>query len=83
MQLDNEFEEIYFMHMPGSAEDIYDNIYVTYEENKQLVKKRQSESLVFSIFSGILFIPYKILVLTIFLFPLFCLFMTIAAPICK
>ena len=83
MQLDNEFEELYFKHLPGSADDIYDNIYVTYEENKERVKKRQKESRCFSICSGILFIPYKLLVLVIFLFPAFCFFMTIAGPICK
>ena len=26
MTLDNEFEEFYFQNLPGSAEDIYDNI---------------------------------------------------------
>ena len=30
MILDNEFEELYFQYMPGSAEDIYDNIFVSY-----------------------------------------------------
>ena len=83
MQLDNEFEELYFKHLPGSADDIYDNIYVTYEENKELVKKRYKKSHCFSICSSILFIPYKLLVLVIFLFPAFCFFMTLAGPICK
>ena len=36
MVLDNEFEELYFQYVPGSAEYIYDNIFVSYEENKIL-----------------------------------------------
>ena len=43
MQLDNEFEEMYFEYLPGSAEDIYDTIYVTYSENKELIKDRQDD----------------------------------------
>ena len=83
MQLDNEFEELYFKHMPGSAEDIYDNIYVTYRENKELVKKRYKENTCFRVFSNIVYIPYKLLVLVIFLFPAMCFFMMIAGSICK
>ena len=83
MQLDNEFKELYFTHLPGSADDIYDNIYVTYRENKELVKKRYKYSLCFRLFSNILYIPYKLLVLIIFLFPAICLFMTIAGAACK
>jgi hypothetical protein len=83
MQLDNEFKELYFKHMPGSAEDIYDNIYVTYRENKDLVKKRYKDNLCFRLFSNIIYLPYKLLVLIIFLFPAMCFFMTIAGSICK
>ena len=41
MILDNEFEELYFRYMPGSADDIYDNIFVSYDENKALLADRQ------------------------------------------
>lgn len=83
MQLDNEFEELYFKHLPGAADDIYDNIYVTYHENKELVKQRKKESKCFNVCSTLIFIPYKLLVLVIFLFPAFCLFMTLYGPVCK
>lgn len=83
MQLDNEFEAMYFEHLPGSAEDIYDTIYVTYQENKELIKQRQDKSICFKFTSICLFIPYKILIVAIFLFPLFCLFVMIGGPICK
>ena len=83
MQLDNEFEEIYFDNMPGSAEDIYDNTFVTYEENRELVEKRQKKSRCFRYTSYALFVPYKLLVLAIFLFPAFCFFTAILGPVCR
>lgn len=83
MQLDNEFEEIYFDNMPGSAEDIYDNTFVTYEENRELVEKRQKKSRCFRYTSYTLFVPYKLLVLAIFLFPAFCFFTAILGPVCR
>ena len=83
MQLDNEFEEMYFQNLPGSAVDIYNTIYVTYEENKVLIKHRQENSLCFRCTSRCLFIPYKILTIALFIFPVFCLFVMIAGPVCK
>ena len=83
MILDNEFEELYFQYMPGSAEDIYDNIFVSYTENKLLLEDRRQDDKCFRYFSNIMFIPYKLLVLSIFLFPVFCFFMIFAGPICK
>ena len=83
MQLDNEFEEMYFKNLPGAAEDIYDSIYVTYQENKELIKDRQERSYCFKYTSRCLFIPYKLLVFLLFIFPIFCLFVMIAGPICK
>ena len=83
MILDNEFEELYFQYMPGSAEDIYDNIFVSYTENKLLLEDRRRDDKCFRYFSNAMFIPYKLLVLSIFLFPVFCFFMIFAGPICK
>ena len=83
MMLDNEFEELYFQYMPGSADDIYDNIFVSYDENKILLKDRLDKDRCFRCFSIAVFIPYKILVIATFLFPVFCGFMVFAGPICK
>lgn len=83
MILDNEFEELYFQYMPGSAEDIYDNIFVSYTENKLLLEDRRRDDKCFRYFSYVMFIPYKLLVLSIFLFPVFCFFMIFAGPLCK
>jgi len=83
MQLDNEFQEMYFNYLPGAAEDIYDNIYVSYKENRALLEDKYRESNCFKCFSYSLWVPYKILVLLTFVFPGVCLFMAIAGPICK
>jgi hypothetical protein len=83
MRLDNEFEELYFQNLPGSADDIYDTVYVTYDENVLLVNKRLETSNCFRCANCILFIPYKLLIITIFCFPLLCLFITIVGPLCK
>ena len=74
---------MYFQNLPGSAVDIYNTIYVTYEENKVLIKHRQENSLCFRCTSRCLFIPYKILTIALFIFPVFCLFVMIAGPVCK
>ena len=83
MMLDNEFEELYFQYMPGSADDIYDNIFVSYDENKLLLEDRIKNDGCFRCFSTIIIIPYKLLVIATFLFPVFCAFMVFAGPICK
>jgi hypothetical protein len=83
MVLDNEFEELYFQYLPGAADDIYDNIFVSYDENIELLEERQKKDKCFNCFSCVLFIPYKLLVISVFLFPVFCFFMIFAGPICK
>lgn len=32
---------MYFRFVPGAAEDIYDNIFVTYQENKKIIEERK------------------------------------------
>jgi len=83
MILDNEFEEMYFRFVPGAAEDIYDNIFVTYQENKKIIEERKKTDRCFNCVTCLVFIPYKILVCLMFLFPVFCSFMIFAGPICK
>lgn len=83
MILDNEFKELYFKYLPGTADDIFDNIFVSYSENKELLEDRLKNDNAFKCFTYLFFIPYKILVLAIFLFPFFCLFMIFAGAICK
>jgi hypothetical protein len=83
MVLDNEFEELYFQYLPGAADDIYDNVFVSYDENVELLETRQKKDKCFKCFSYVLFIPYKLLVISVFIFPVLCFFMIFAGPICK
>ena len=83
MSLDNEFKELYFKYLPGTADDIFDNIFVSYDENKEILEERLEKDNCFKCFSCCVFIPYKILVISIFLFPLFCFFMIFAGALCK
>ena len=83
MTLDNEFKELYFKYLPGTAEDIYDNVFVSYYENKDLLEDRLNKDKCFKLFNCIIYVPYKLLVIIIFLFPVFCFFMVFAGAICK
>jgi hypothetical protein len=83
MQLDNEFEVFYFENLPSAAVDIYDTMYVTFNTNRDLIKIRKKKSCCFKVTSHILFLPYKILILSLFSFPLFCFLVTILGPFCK
>ena len=83
MNLDNEFEEMYFKFLPESAIDIYDNIFVTPEENSIIVRKKKKKYCCFRCVSCAAYIPFKLLVLLLFLFPVFCFFMIFYGPICK
>ena len=53
----------------NAAEDIYDNIFVSYYENVELLEERRENDKCFRCFSYAAFIPYKLLVIVMFLFP--------------
>lgn len=82
MQLDNEFEELYFKYLPEAAVDIYDNVFITYTENYKLLEKKDKKCS-FYCMHCLTFIPFKGLLIALFLFPLFCLFMMVYGPLCK
>ncbi len=82
MELDNEFEEMYFHFLPEVAEDIYDNFFLTFEDNKKKLEKR-NKSCGFKCARYTFYIPFKLLVISLLIFPVFCLIMAIYGPICK
>lgn len=82
MNLDNEFEEMYFKFLPEAAVDIYDNVFVNFRDNQEKLKKRK-KSCTFNIVRCVFYIPFKILVLSLLLFPVFCVIMMFYGPICK
>ena len=82
MNLDNEFEEMYFKYLPEAAVDIYDNVFVNFQDNQEKLKKRK-RSCTFNCVRCVFYIPFKILVLSLLLFPIFCVIMMFYGPICK
>ena len=81
MNLDNEFEQMYFDYMPDSAVDIFDNLFISYEEN-QIKLKELEHSIGFKAVVWFAYLPFKILVLFLMLFPLLCFVIIFAGGYC-
>ncbi len=82
MVLDNEFEVLYFEYLPEAAVDIYDNVFVDYGKNHELIEKKKNNC-GFYCLQCLTFLPFKLLLVSLLLFPVFCGFMMIYGPICK
>lgn len=83
MLIDNEFEETYFKYQPEVALDIFDKLFVSYNENKNYVIDRMERDCCFRFFKYITWIPHKLIVLSHMLLPIICFFMVLYGPICK
>ena len=73
MQMDNEYEALYFEFLPESATDIYDNVFVTHRENRKLVGETLDKSRCFRITRNLSWLPFKILMFCTAVFPVVCL----------
>lgn len=82
MNLDNEFEQLYFEYLPEAADDIYDNVFISYTENYKLLEKKENHCSFYCLHC-VTFIPFKLLLTSLLLFPIFCAFMMVYAPLCK
>ena len=82
MNLDNEFKEMYFKYLPESADDIYDNVFVSYTVNQEHIKERK-KSKCFKFITAAAYIPFKLLTISLMLFPVLCFVMMIYSPLCK
>ena len=83
MQMDNEFEVNYFTFLPGVAEAIYDEQFVTREQNQTMVANKTRHSGCFRCFRRVTWIPYKLLILSFLLLPIFCFIMIFYGGFCK
>lgn len=82
MDLDNIFKQQYFDKLPNkNIEYLYNNFYVTSEENIELINNRTDKC--FIIVKKIFYIPYKILIILILLFPLLCFILIFVGAVCK
>ena len=82
MNLDNEFESLYFEYLPEAADDIYDNVFISYTDNYKLLEKKENHCSFYCLHC-LTFIPFKVLLASLLLFPVFCFFMMVYAPLCK
>jgi hypothetical protein len=83
MEMDNEFERNYFAYLPGVAVDIYDNMFVTYRENKILVAQKTHDSTCFRRCRKCSWLPFKILLLLFMALPVLCFVFIFYGSICK
>ena len=82
MQIDNEFEEQYFKFLPEAAEDIYDNMFISFDDNQKKVKEK-SKTCHFTCVRCCCFVPFKVLVAMLLIFPVFCLVFAFYGTLCK
>ena len=73
---------MYFDFLPEIGVDIYDNLFVTYSDNKKKIEKR-NRSCGFRCVRCVFFIPFKLLVIALLVLPFFCLFIGFYGFICK
>jgi hypothetical protein len=83
MEMDNEFERNYFSYLPGVAVDIYDNMFVTYRENKILVAQKTHDSDCFRRCRKCSWLPFKILMFLFMALPVVCFVFIFYGSICK
>ena len=83
MILDNQFKELYFTYLPHAAVDIYDNLFVTYSQNRTLIKDKERRSRCFRWFRRMTYVPFKLLQVSLMLFPVMCLFVGVYGIVCK
>jgi len=83
MDLDNQFKQLYFKNIPDAAIDVYDNIFVSKNDNRVILKQKLKEDKWFCCMKNLLMIPYKILIISLILFPIFCACIAIYGPLCK
>lgn len=83
MNLDNEYERLYFKYSILEAVHIYDNEFVTKEESHRNSATRCKESTAFKIFKIFTYIPYKILSCGFIILPIYCASMLVFGILCK
>ena len=82
MNLDNEFMTMYFNSLPEVGEQIYDNEFVTYRDNCLLIE-HEKKKCCFNCMRKCFYIPFKLLVFSLFIFPVFCFSIMIVGTYCK
>ena len=83
MILDNQFKEMYFSYLPHAAVDLFDNHFVTHSQNRVLIQTKEKNSRCFWFFKRMTYIPFKILQISLILFPVLCVVVGVYGLFCK
>lgn len=83
MDLDNNYERVYFKYSLEEAVYIYDHVFVTPEESHDQVVEKCKSSCAYRTLRHLTFIPFKILGLGFSLLPIYCFGMLIFGVLCK
>jgi len=83
MEMDNEFERIYFSYLPGVAADIYDTMFVSYRESKIMVQQRRQSSFMFRCCRRVTWCPFKLLSVLFLILPFVCFVFIFYGAVCK
>ena len=83
MNLDNEYERMYFKYSLEEAVYIYDYVFVTPDESHNQVVERCKNSCAYRFVRQLTFVPFKILSLGFSLLPIYCFGMLVIGCLCK
>ena len=83
MNLDNQYEELFFRYSLDEAVLLYDTVFVTRDQSKTNVAEREAQDCVFKAFRLFTFLPYKILACGFILPPIYSAMMIAVGIICK
>ena len=83
MNLDNEYERLYFKYSIREALHIYDNEFQTNEESHRNTDSTSKQSPAINIFKIFTYIPYKVLSWGFIILPIYCASMLVFGVLCK
>ena len=83
MELDNNYEQLFFRYSIEEAVYIYDHVFVTRDESYRKIEEREETDCLFKIFRLFTFIPYKFLSWGFILLPIYSAMMIVVGALCK
>lgn len=83
MELDNDFQRLYFMLLPNSICDIYDRLFISYDKSIELHNKKIDESFIFKLAVNTFYIPFKIVLFIVITLPIITFIFIFISTYCK
>ena len=82
MNLDNNYESLYFKYRLKDAVEIYDNCFVSLPESRKRVNEKMARSQCFRVLRYLTFIPFKLLGWGFIVLPIYCLAVALFSVMC-